>query len=127
MNVQSIIPFLLIIAPFALAFLLEALVIYFFKVKRFWGSLGLSILINLFTIGVLYGASLLLTQLGYTMSGFRFPVQVVLTLWWVSVVVDGLLLQVFSQKARSRTVYLSSIVMNTVSYLFLYLFLSNSH
>lgn len=127
MNADSIFPFLLIVAPFVFAFLLEAAVFYFFKIKRFWAGIGVTIAVNLLSLAVLYGSSLLLNQLGYEFNGLRLPLQVILALWWLSVVTDGLLLQLFSPKAEKRRVYTASLVMNTLSYLFLYFFITNSH
>jgi hypothetical protein len=127
MNADSILPFLLIVAPFAFAFLLEAAVLYFFKFKHFWAGVGTAIAVNLLSLAVLYGSSLLLNKLGYEFNGLRLPLQVILALWWLSVVADGLLLQLFSPKAEKRIVYTASLVMNTLSYLFLYFFITNSH
>lgn len=127
MNIQSIYPFLLIIAPFAIAFLLEAFVLYFLKIKRFWPSVGVSAAINLLALAVLYGASLLMGKLGYEFNGLQLPLQVMVALWWVSVIVDALLLRRFSKTLPLQRIYLSSILMNTVSYLFLYFFIANSH
>lgn len=125
MDVQSIFPFLLIIAPFAAAFFLEAVVIYFFRIKRFWASAGISILVNLVSFAVLYGASLLLGKLGYELNGLRLPLQAFLALWWISVVADGFLLQLFSTGAEKKTTWLCSIVMNSLSYLLFYFFIAN--
>jgi len=127
MNVQSVTPFLLVIAPFVIAFLLEALVIYFFKIKRFWAALGVAILVNLIALAVLYGASLLISELGYHLNGLRLAFPVFFTFWWISVIVDGLLLQAFSRRSDARRIYLASILMNTLSFVFLYLFISNTH
>lgn len=127
MNVQSLEPFLLIAAPFALAFLLEAVVLYLFGIKRLWGAIGSSLLVNLLALAVLYGAGYLMGQLGYVFNGLRLPLQVWLALWWVSVLTDGLLLQAISPGVRSQRIYGSSLVMNTVSCLFLYFFIANTH
>src|SRR5690242_11211207 len=127
MNIESLTPFLLIVAPFFFAFLLEALVIYFFKIKQFWGSVGTSFLINLLALVVLYFSCFLLSKIGYDLNILQFPIQVTLFLWWVSMLVDGVLLQIFSRHKEKRRIYLTSIVMNTISYLFLYFFISNSH
>ena len=127
MNIQSIYPFLLIVAPFAIAFLLEAFVIYFSKIKRFWAGLGVSVVVNLLALVVLYGASLLMGKLGYEFNGLQLPLQVMLALWWVSVIVDALLLRSFSKTIPLQKIYVSSIVMNTISFLFLYFFIANSH
>ena len=127
MNTESIVPFLLIIAPFAIAFLIEAIVLYFFKLKSFGRSVIISFTINLFSLAVLYGFGLLMGKLGYEFNGLRLPVQVILTLWWVSVIVDALLLQLFLRKAEKRILFVASIVMNSFSYLFLYFFITNSH
>jgi hypothetical protein len=127
MAVQSIFPFLLFLLPFAVAFLMEAVVIYFFKLKGFWASVGLSVLINVITLGVLYVSSLVVGKLGYVVNGLLVPIQVLLFFWWLSVIADGLLLQLFSSKAEKQRIYLASLVMNSISYLFLYFFISNSH
>lgn len=126
MNLESITPFLLIVAPFAIAFFIEALVIYFFRIKTFWISIGLSFLVNLLSLVVLFAGSVLLTNLGYEFNGLRLPVQVLLVMWWLSVVSDGILLQLFS-KAEKRKLYFASITMNSLSYLFLWFFITNSH
>lgn len=127
MNADSILPFLLIVAPFAIAFLLEAAVLYFLRIKRIWPAVGTAIAINLLSLAVLYGSSLLLNKLGYEFTGLRLPLQVILALWWLSVVADGLLLQLFAPKAEKQAVYTASLVMNSLSYLFLYYFITNSH
>ena len=127
MNVESIYPFLLIVAPFAIAFFMEALVIYFFRIKVFWAAIGSSLVVNLVSLAVLYGSSLLLGKLGYEFNGLLLPLQVILFLWWLSVITDGILLQLFSSKTNKKTVYTASIVMNTVTYLFLYFFITNTH
>jgi hypothetical protein len=127
MNAENILPFFLIVAPFAVAFLLEAIVIYFFTIRRFWPGVGVAFLINLLSLAVLYGSSLLMGKLGYEFNGLRLPLQVILMLWWLSVIADGLLLQLFNAKTDKRTVFTASLVMNSISYLFLYFFITNSH
>lgn len=127
MNVQSVTPFLLIVAPFLVAFLLEAFVIFFFKLRTFWAALVAAFAVNLVTLAVLYGAGLLIGLLGYSLNGLRLPFQVFFLFWWISVVFDGLLLQAFTKRPNTHLIYVASIVMNTVSYLFLYLFISNTH
>lgn len=127
MNTESVLPFLLIIAPFAIAFLLEAIVIYFFKLKSFGWSVVASVAVNLFSLVVLYGCSLLLGKLGYEFNGLRLPLQVILALWWLSIISDALLLQLFSPKTEKKVVFSASIVMNSLSYLFIYFFITNSH
>jgi hypothetical protein len=127
MNAESILPFLLVLLPFGIAFFIEALVIYFFRIKRFWRSLGLSLLINVLVLLLLYGASLLLGKLGYEFNGLLLPLQVILFFWWLSAVADGLLLQFFLKTTNKHRVFLASIVMNALSYLFLFFFITNSH
>jgi hypothetical protein len=128
MNIQSLVPFLLILLKsLGIAFLLEALVIYFLKIKRFWPAVGVSVVVNLLALVVLYGAILLMEKLGYEFNGLQLPLQVLLALWWVSVIVDGLLLSAFSPKLPKKTIFLSSIVMNAISYLFLSFFIINNH
>lgn len=127
MTPDSIFPFLLILLPFALAFFVEALVVYFFRIRRFWVSLVSVIVINLFTLLLLYGSSLLLGKLGYEFNGLRLALPVLLFFWWLSVMADGALLKLFFRKANGKQVYLASIVMNTLSYLLLYFFITNSH
>lgn len=127
MTPDSILPFLLILLPFALAFLTEGLVVYFFRIRSVWASLGAAVVVNLLTLLLLYGSSWLLGKLGYELNGLRLPFPVVLFFWWLSVVVDGALLKLFFRKADGKQVYLASIVMNTLSYLVLYFFIANSH
>jgi hypothetical protein len=56
----------------------------------------------------------------------RLPLQVVLALWWLSVISDAVLLQ-FISRTEKAAVYRSSIVMNVISYFFLYFFIIGSH
>jgi hypothetical protein len=127
MNPESVFPFLLILLPFALAFVAEGLVIYFYKIRGFGVSLGSAIIINLLTLLLLYGSSLLLGKLGYEFNGLRLSLPVILFFWWLSVVVDGALLKLFFRNVDGKQVYLASIVMNILSYLVLYFFITNSH
>lgn len=127
MTPDSIFPFLLILLPFALAFFVEGLVVYFFRIRRFWVSLVSVIVINLFTLLLLYGSSLLLGKLGYEFNGLRLSLPVLLFFWWLSVMADGALLKLFFRNSDGKQVYLASIVMNTLSYLLLYFFITNSH
>lgn len=126
MNLESLSPFLLLLAPFAIAFFMEALVVYFFRLKPFWLSVGLCFLINLLTLGVLYAGSVLLSKLGYRFDGLLLPLQILLLFWWLSVVADGFFLFLFSKKGK-QIVYFCSLVMNSLSYLFLYIFIANTH
>lgn len=126
MRFESFYPFLLLLAPFAIAYLAEAFVIYFFRLKRFWAALGVAILINLLSLVVLYGSGFLIGKLGYALNGLQLPLQVVLFFWWLSIITDGLLLQLFAKRAEAKAIYLCSIVMNTISWAFLYLFIINS-
>jgi hypothetical protein len=126
MRLESYYPFLLIIAPFVIATVMEALTIYFFKLKPFWAALAIAISINLLSLVVLYGGSLLAGKLGYSFNGLQLPPPVVSFFWWLSVLTDGLLLQLFSKKAAAKNIYLCSTVMNTLSWLFLYFFITNN-
>jgi hypothetical protein len=126
MRLENYYPFLLIIAPFAIAYLIEAIVIYFFRLKHFWAAIGLAVLINFLSLIILYGSSLLVGKLGYQISGLLLPVQVVLLFWWLSVITDGFLLQLFTKRAESNRIFVCSIVMNTLSWIFLYFFILNS-
>lgn len=127
MNAHSLLPIFLVVAPFAVAFLLEAVVIYFFKFKRLLPSVGISVFVNILSLGLLYISSQLLLKLGYNFDGLRVPLQIVFAFWWLSIVMDGLLLQLFLPQVQRKTIYLASLVMNTVSYLFLFFFIANSH
>jgi hypothetical protein len=131
MDIETIAPFLLILAPFVIAFFIEALVLYFFKLKGFWVSLGLSILINLVSIAVIYFiGSPLLGTLGYEMgqfNGLNLQLQVVAFLCWLSIIIDGLLLQLLLRRQDRKRIYTASFVMNVISYLFFHFFIAYSH
>lgn len=131
MNVESLAPFLLIIAPFLLAFLLEAIIIYSFKLAKFWQSLALAVLINLVTGLVLYfGAGAVLELLGYDLAqfnGLQLQIQVLVFLFWMSIVADGLLMILLFRNSKQEKIFIVSGLMNLLSYLFLYIFILNSH
>ena len=131
MNFESLLPFAVFLGLFLLAFLIEALVLYFFKLKSFWGGFGLSVLLNLISLVLIYFvASALLGLLGYEVgnyNGLNPPAQVTAFLWWFSVVADGLLLLLFLRRQQPSKVFLASIIMNWLSFLFLYVFIVSSH
>lgn len=116
----------IIIQTVGIVILLEAVVIYFFKIKRFWPALGVISLINLLSFGLLFLAAILPGKLGYELNGLHLPLPVMVFFWWVSVMADGLLLQLIAPRAEKQTVYLASTLMNTASFLFLYFFVINS-
>ncbi|MFL5809754.1 MAG: hypothetical protein ACJ749_09540, partial [Flavisolibacter sp.] len=68
-----------------------------------------------------------LSKFGYEFNGLQLDFPVVLFLWWLSVMVDGLALQLFAKTVQKQKIFMASIVMNSLSYLFLYFFISNSH
>jgi Na+/melibiose symporter-like transporter len=76
---------------------------------------------------VLYGFGLLLGRLGYNLSGLQVPLPAVAFLWWLSMIIDALLLQLFLKGKDRKQLFLCSIIMNTVSYLFLYVIVSYDH
>lgn len=131
MDVESFVLFLLLLAPFAIAYFIEALVIYFFKLRKFWASIGISLLINLLSLAVIYfiGAPVL-GKLGYEIgqfNGLNVEMQIVVFLCWLSILIDALLLQVFCRGQEKKRIFTASIVMNLLSYLFLHFFIVYSH
>jgi len=131
MSIESLTPFLIVLAIFLIAFLIEALVLYFFKLKKFWASFGISVLVNLVSLTLIYYvAAAVLHALGYDMgkyNGLNLQLPVVAFLWWFSVVVEGLLLCFFFSRHELKRAFIASIFMNFLSMLFLYAFIINSH
>ena len=128
MNIESLLPFILLFSPFLLAFIIEAAVIYFFKLRPFLTSLGISFLVNIFSIALIhFFASYVLSKIGYELNGLNLPIQVILFLCWFSILVEGFLLKLLIKNEVKKTVFIASIVMNVFSYLFLYLFIEYSH
>ncbi|HZH67424.1 MAG TPA: hypothetical protein VEY10_21205 [Flavisolibacter sp.] len=128
MNAESLLPFLFIIAPFAIAFILEAIVLYYFRLQPVKRIIGITIAINLISVGIIFFAAMpLLAKLGYQFNGLNLPPQLVVFLWWFSSVVDGVTLTLFLRKHDKARLFMASILMNFLSYLFLYIFIVNSH
>lgn len=131
MTIESFLPFLLILAPFLIAFTIEAAVMALYKLKSFWTCLGVSVLLNLISFTLLYFiASPILSLFGYNtanFNGFVLAPQAVAFLCWFSIVAEALLLQFFIRKAQKKSIFSASILMNALSFLFLYLFIVNSH
>lgn len=127
MDFESLRPFLIIVLQtIGIVLLIEAVVIYFFKIRRFWAAVGIAVLINLLSLILLYAGASIAEKLGYEFNGLQLPVQVMLFLWWLSVISDGFLLQLTAGKMDRQKLYLSSLLMNTLSFLFLYFFVVNS-
>ena len=130
MDIESVVPFLLILAPFALAFFIETLVLYFFKLTSFWAGFGIIILVNLVSLAIIYYAGgPLIGKLGYAgqFNGLDLPIQVIAFLCWLSIIIDGLLLSLFLKRHQKKQIFSASIVANILSYLFLHLFIVFSH
>jgi hypothetical protein len=131
MNIESFLPFLLILTPFAAAFFLEAAVMFFLKLKPFRTCLGISILTNLLSFALLYFVgSPLLSLFGYdtaNFNSFNLHPQTVAFLCWVSIIVEGLLVGFLLRSVPTKRVFTASISMNVLSFIFLYLFIANSH
>jgi hypothetical protein len=128
MNIESLLPFILLFSPFILAFIIEALVIYFFKLRPFLTSLGISVLVNLISIALIHFiASFILSKIGYELNGLNLQVQVLFFLCWFSIVTEGFILQLLIKKTERKKIFTASIVMNAISFLFLYFFIEYSH
>lgn len=131
MNIESLLPFFLLLAVLLLAFALEAAVMAFFKLKKFWPAFGISIPLNLVSLALVYfGAVPFLSALDYGIgkpNGLTMQVQVILFLWWFSVMVEGLLLSLLFRRQNKRPVFLAAIFMNLASFVFLYVFNLISH
>jgi hypothetical protein len=128
MNAESLLPFFLIIAPFTIAFLLEAVVLYYFRIQPVTRTTGVAIAVNIVNLAIIFFAVMpLVVRLGYDFNGLNLPIQVVVFLWWFSSWADGLLLTFFLRKQDKSRIFAASILMNFLSYLFLYIFIVNSH
>jgi hypothetical protein len=127
MELESIYPFLLLIAPLLIALLMEAIAIHLLLLKKFWAAVGIALVVNVLAAVVLYGGSLLLGKLGYGLNGLAFPLQAILFFWWLSVVADGLLLELLVKDQPRQKIYFCSILMNAVSWMFLHVFIVNSN
>ena len=128
MNIESLLPFILLFSPIILAFIFEAAVIYFFKLRPFLTSLGISFLVNVFFITLIhFFLSYLLSKLGYELNGLNLPIQVILMLCWFSILAEGVLLQLLIKNQDKKKIFCASIIMNVISYLFLYLFIEMTH
>lgn len=131
MDIESVKLFLLLIAPFLFVFTLEALVLYFFRFRKFWAGTGIAVVVNLFSFALIYYvASAILSALGYAVgnfNGLNLQLQVVAFLWWFSVVVEGLLLLLFLRGFSGQRIFLASLLMNFLSFSFFYLFDLISH
>lgn len=128
MNIESFLPFLLVVAPFAIAFFTESLVLYYFRLRPMWGAIAIATAVNLLSLAIIFFAVLpLIKKLGYELSGFNLQPQVMVFLWWFSSVADGVLLTIFLPKPDKSKIFAASILMNFISFLFLYIFIVNSH
>ena len=131
MNFESLLPFFVILGVFLFAFFLEAIVVYAFKIKTFWKALGITIVVNLVSLLLIYFlAAAFLSKLGYEIgqfNGLNLQPQVIAFMWWFSSIAEGLLLQFFTGKHERKKAFTAAIIMNAISYLFLYFFITNSH
>lgn len=113
------------------AFVLEAAVMVLFKIKKFGAAFGISIIVNLISLALLYFlAGRFLSALGYDIgkpNGLNTQFQVVAFLWWFCTVAEGLLLSLFLRRQPREKIFLASALMNLASFVFLYLFDIISH
>ncbi|HYO22943.1 MAG TPA: hypothetical protein VER36_11100 [Flavisolibacter sp.] len=131
MNFESLLPLLFFLGIFLFAFFIEALVIYFSRLKTFWKSVGMAMLLNAISMAVIYFvAAPLLSTLGYQIgqfNGLNLPVHVAIFLCWLSIMIEGAILRFFSRTATIERIFGASILMNILSFLFLHFFIAYSH
>lgn len=100
--------------------LFEAIIITLFKINRFSKSVMHSGVINIISLLVIYFIWPLLSDININESKL-FPLLPLL--WFVTVVVEGLLLLFLNQKQNWKKLFAAAAVMNFVSFLIIYLLL----
>lgn len=100
--------------------LFEAIIITLFKINRFSKSVMHSGVINIISLLVIYFIWPLLSDININESKL-FPLLPLL--WFVTVVVEGLLLLFLNQQINWKKIFAAAAVMNFVSFLIIYLLL----
>lgn len=131
MNLESLLPLFILLAVFLLAFATEALVMAFFKLKKFLPAFGISVVVNLASLVLLYFfASRFLSVLHYDIgkpNGLNTQFQVMAFLWWFCTMTEGIFLSLLLRREQKEKVFLVAAVMNLASFVFLYVFDVISH
>ena len=118
---EFVLPALIAGAFLLLSCFLEAMVLYFFRISRLGRSFVTALLLNIFSILTLYLLWPLTTRMGIDTARW-FPLFPML--WLVSVLVEFMLLRFLARHQTWTKRVLVVVVMNILSFLFLYLALS---
>jgi hypothetical protein len=109
-------------AFFIITVIVEAIVMFLFKINNIGRVLLYSLIVNAVSLGIGY---LLLPVIG-TINSITFnPSLAVLRtaiFFAVTVLVEGSLLMLLNKKQHKHTIWLAAVTMNLASYLILYLF-----
>ncbi|HVT83725.1 MAG TPA: hypothetical protein VHD35_00915 [Chitinophagaceae bacterium] len=97
--------------------LIEAVVMVLFKIGNFWKAFSHSSIVNIVSTIVGY---ILINQLD-PLSGKISSLEQWLIFYWVTVVMEGLLMMLLFTHTSKSKLWLVTVVMNLVSYVFLYL------
>lgn len=122
-TVLLLLPFVVFLVVCALT---GGLIVYLFKINRFWPAAGQMLGISLVNTLIIFLLWFLLSRMGYAVSVARFRAPVLLLSWLVSVFVEGGLLKLLNASQPLKAIFLASMVMNLIAFVVIYLVMLSS-
>ena len=98
--------------------LLEGLIIYIFKIRKYWTAVGHALLVNIVSLM----AGFLVLPFFNNYDNDRVALIKFLSITFiVTVIIEGILLKVLNKKIFWKSIFAAAIIMNLLTYIILYL------
>ena len=114
----------LLVFVFFLWAIVEGLVIFLFKINRFWRSVGHATIVKVASLIAGFGVFALLKQSQWVDKAELTSSPESYTLWaglfLLTVIIEGLLLKALNRSRPMGRVFLASIVMNLITYIIIF-------
>ena len=96
---------------------MEGLIIYLFKIRKYWPAVAIALLIN---VASLIAGFILMPSLKYYDADAGSLIEFLLITYAVTIVIEGLLLKVLNQSKSWKSIIGATLVMNLITYLILF-------
>jgi hypothetical protein len=122
--------YLLLLLPVLLILfilLVEGLILYLFRIGKLMRSIGYAFVANGTSFLFCVFVAGLVNLIGYHVSITSIPLPVLLLFCWLSIIIEAIIIKLLHRTTNTTQVFMASILLNFVTFLFFYLFLLFSH
>lgn len=110
--------------PFVLFFifcgLAGGLVLYAFRINRFWTGVKQMLLTCFLNFILIFLIWQLVSRLGYNLGLPRHRTPLLILFWLISVITEAILLKAMNRKSAWERIFIASITMNLAAYIVIY-------